>query len=207
MKTISVPRWMGSASLDLVYQLNEQCLELLVWAAAQGEIGALSVLRRHQKFWRQLDAAARQRAARLPVVLVNVHFNDAPWWQALRSRIGENRLAVDRPDGPALLGGAFIGEVLNHIWHVAHGDARLASLTFGLCPKVAAIMGEMEMREVRAAGALHGLEQWLRWKDSLRLWNRLLFAAVHGNRKLLSAVHLQAQLLSCGDLLSTRNPS
>jgi len=74
------PRWRGTESLELVYELNERCLRLLKDLAASGRPGEWPLILQHRELWSALTEEAIKRAARLSFVILDVHFTDEAWW-------------------------------------------------------------------------------------------------------------------------------
>jgi len=200
---LSPPRWRGARSLELVYQLNDRCLELLsqMVAGAEGEC-PLALVNLHRELWRQLDTSARQRAARLPFVIVDVQFTNSQWWQQAR------RPAV-RPEAPTAacfpteVGAQLMNETLMFVWHVAQSDSRGALHIVGMSPDVSAIVAALSAHELRDIAARNGSEIEPRWRDSPHWWGALLAAAIGDDQLALADIHLHAKLLLCGRLLHT----
>jgi hypothetical protein len=88
--------WAGERTLALVHQLNERCLALLAKRPHEGD--ARSAL------WARMDQRAYERAARCPVLLVDLHFRRTDWWQRTSQKSGSPRpLDVPHPPGRSVL--------------------------------------------------------------------------------------------------------
>jgi len=200
---LSPPRWRGARSLELVYQLNDRCLELLSQMAAGNEDDCpLALVNLHRELWRNLDGNARQRAARLPFVIVDVHFTNSRWWQRAR------KPAVP-PEVPAVacfpteIGEHLMNETLMFVWHIVQSDSRGAVHIVGMSPDVSAIVAGLSAHELRDIAAQNAGEIEPRWRDSPHWWGALLAAAISDDQLALADIHLQAKLLLCGVLLSS----
>lgn len=200
------PRWRGARSLALVYQLNERCLELLSQVAASSDADCtLALVQLHRDLWRNLDATARHRVARLPFVMVDIHFTDLAWWRQARQSISSG--ACDPKHTPFLpreIAEPLMHETLMFVWHAVQSDARLACLTVGMSREVSTAIADMAAQEVRDIASKHSGEVSPRWRDAPELWRELLVAAHSGDRDALADVHLHAKLLLSGELLAAR---
>ena len=202
---LSPPRWRGARSLELVYQLNDRCLEFLSQMAAGSEDNCtLELVNVHRALWRQLDPNARQRAARLPFVLMDVHFADSRWWDRAR-RPAVQAVAPPAPCFPREIGEKLMNETLMFAWHIAQADSRAASPIIGMTPEVVATVAGLSAHELRDIAAQHAGEIEPRWRTSPHWWGALLAAAISDNQVALADIHLQAKLLLCGELLRSDN--
>ena len=202
---LSPPRWRGARSLELVYQLNDRCLEFLSqMAAGSEEVCPLELVNLHRELWRQLDLSARQRAARLPFVLMDVHFADSRWWDRAR-RPAVQAVAPPAPCFPREIGEKLMNETLMFAWHIAQADSRAACPIVGMTPEVVATVAGLSAHELRDIAAQHAGEIEPRWRTSPHWWGALLAAAISDNQVALADIHLQAKLLLCGELLRSDN--
>lgn len=76
-----VAGWLHPETLESLLELNELCLALLAEQAAARTAQASLLLREVGELWRVLDAAARQRAATCPYLLVDAGFADPLRWR------------------------------------------------------------------------------------------------------------------------------
>jgi len=185
------PRWMGADSLELVYRLNERCFVLLKEGATQ-----------HRELWSGLAAEAIQRAARLPFLIVDVHFIDEAWWRSVllnpQGLIGQGSNACLWPPEAAQ---KFMSEVLVFAWHIARWDRRVARLVLGMVPSVVELFRGLTPQELDAVSALQGGTLRLRWQESQEFWARLVRASRDGDSEALADIHLHAKLLLSGELM------
>jgi len=124
--------------LDLVYQLNERSFQLLIDAATQ-----------HRELWSALDAAAIQRAARFPFVILDVNFTDAGWWRAVSQN--PERSFDEQSDAslwPAEVAEKLLGELLVFAWHTAKWDRRVARLSLGMLPGVVGVISALTPQQL-----------------------------------------------------------
>ena len=202
---LSPPRWRGARSLELVYQLNDRCLEFLSQMAAGSEDNCtLELVNVHRELWQQLDLNARQRAARLPFIIVDVHFADSRWWNRER-RPAAQSVAPPVPCFPSEISEKLINETLMFAWHIAQSDSRAASPIVGMSPEVVGIVAGLTAHELRDIASQNAGEIEPRWRASPHWWGALLAAAISDNQVALADIHLQAKLLLCGELLRSDN--
>jgi hypothetical protein len=198
----TAPRWKRSQSLDLVYQLNEHCLELLADVAAANAGSELPLVSANRDLWAQLGPDARRRAALLPFVILDLRFADETWW---KRAIGAPASTLHEPDStsglPSELSERLVQEILMFAWQMARSDRTAAQVSFGMRPAVAVIIGELmpgQVRDIasRASGDIH-----VRWEQNGRFWRELLFAAESGNEETIAELHLHAKLQLLGPLI------
>ena len=96
--TLPAHRWLRTRALKDVCQLNEYLLEVLSVLAALGRPTSLDVVTRHADLWRLLDATARRRAAQIPVLLLDLNFQDETWWQGVVSTANARLTDPQRPE-------------------------------------------------------------------------------------------------------------
>jgi len=154
---LSSPRWKGARSLELVYQLNDRCLELLSRVAASPEGQCpLALVNLNADLWPRLEASARRRAARFPFVIVDVHFADSIWWHHARSASTESRADMRATKCfPKEIAEHLMNESLMFVWHAAQSDRRVACLTVGRSPNVSTIVARLSAHELRDIATRH----------------------------------------------------
>jgi hypothetical protein len=140
--------WVSMRSLEVARLLNIRCLELLVRLAKAGHEG-LEVARHHRDLWMQFDTRAGERAARLPVVLLDCHFRRADWWDRV---IRQNGPAARNPDTPPCIPAEDAAPVLRDILvegrTIAISEPRAASLILGASPGTVKLIAELTSRDI-----------------------------------------------------------
>jgi hypothetical protein len=201
--------WKGSPSLRRVHALNERCLEVMVQLArADRERPAIDVVNRFRSLWCSLDVPARQRAARCPVLLIDVHFQSWDWWRwANDPRSGNRRAVLPQPYFPARAAGELMRETLMLAWSTAGADQSTASVLLGMTPAVSKIIAELEPQDVERIAARYSRHLRPRWEDLPQFWRRLLSAARAGDEDLLHDAHLHSIQLLGGELIPTLDNS
>src|SRR5688572_17132314 len=78
---VMVPhRWRSARILEAVCQVNEHLVSALSDLARLGSVST-GVVRQNSDTLLRLDVAACKRAARIPVLLLDLHFQSADWWR------------------------------------------------------------------------------------------------------------------------------
>jgi hypothetical protein len=179
--TIEPQRWEGETALGRVRHFNERGLALMAETALKED--PLTAL------WRQADARALKRAARCPVLLMNLHFDRPEQWQRKAQKRGV-------PKAQPTLSSALLREILLEAWTLGRTMPRALNLLFGLASEVTAIIVQLaapDIDRIAIEGAQH-LKP--RWPESHRFWTGLLDAAIGTDDRALANVHLHClQLL------------
>jgi hypothetical protein len=200
--TLPAQRWLRTRALKDVCQLNEYLLEVLSVLAALGRPTSLDVVTRHADLWRLLDATARRRAAQIPVLLLDLNFQDETWWQGVVST------ANARLTDPQVKGSGsdhwlpeFTREALMLAWPTVREDRVAASLLFGMSEAVAAVIGAMTPQQLDHVSLHYSHEMRLRWAQSHAFWRGLLVSSQSGDTEALHELHLFGIQLLGGERL------
>lgn len=193
------PRWRGRESLDLAFEINQRALKVVSDWAAYPDNAAWSLTTQDRKLWSTLDLQAIAGAARLPFVILNVHFTDLEWWRGVIA----GNLESDASDAlPANISQALMSETLIFAWHTARWDWRVARLSLGMLPAIATLIAGLTPQQLARVSKEHSSALRLRWDDHPDFWTRLLLATRDGDEEVLAEIHLHAKLLLCGELIS-----
>jgi hypothetical protein len=198
------PRWKGIRSLDLVYQLNERCINLLYELAGDGAPDtSLPIITEHRELWTRMDPAARQALARMPFVITDAHFRDEMWWR----RVMEVRANEAEPDAhlnglPREASEHLMHETTMLAWQTARWDHTVAQMSLAMSSSVAMIISALTPQQIRVISARECHAIQVRWIDDVQFWLDLLTAAISGDEDKLGDLRLHAKLLLCGELTS-----
>jgi hypothetical protein len=192
------PRWKGSESLDLAFEINQRVLKFVSDWAARPDTLAWPLTIQNRKLWSTLDSQAIASAARFPFVILDVHFTDVEWW---RGMIAGSPRSTASGAWPAGISQDLMSETLIFAWHTAKWDWRVARLSLGMLPAVATLIAGLTPQQLARVAKEHSVELRLRWADDKDFWSRLLTAARDGEELILAETHLHAKLLLCGDLI------
>jgi len=188
--------WLRAGTLDTLTELNELCLALLAeQAAVRGS--AASALLPIAELWRDLDGAARQRAASCPYLLLDAGFADPDRWRAPAAppQVGDGGTAryACYFTVPAAAGVARL--VFIYAWHLARSQAAAARLLLGMPAPSAALISQYTLRQIQTLSENH--PEWLRprWPARVQVWRELLLAADSGDPALLERARLRGLTL------------
>lgn len=195
--------WKGAQALRRLYALNERCLELLgQLARSDRERITPDIVNQHRSLWRNLNVTARKRAAATPFLLVDVHFQDASWWEWARApRPSGKRAMPSHPPFAGKITSELMREALMLAWSTAAFDRGAASILLGMTPAVAAVISELGPQDVERITARHSRHLRPRWEDFPIIWGRLLRAARDGDDDALHEVRLHGVQLLGSELL------
>ena len=201
--TLAPPVWAGKRLLQFVQQLNERCLELLSrMAHADSDGSTHTFIHLHQGLWRRLQAADRRRAARLPFILVDIHFMDPEWWQNAFEISEETSPASETDSLSVKISEQLVTETLMFVWHAVQSDPRSAVVSVGMSKEVSSILARLGAHDIRRVASRCRGEVRPRWWNAPEWWRRLLEAALKESDTALHETHLAAKLMLCGELLS-----
>jgi len=189
--------WLRAGTLETVTELNELGLALLAEQAAVSGSAASALLQPIAELWRGLDAAARQRAAGCPYLLLDAGFADADRWRAppAAAQVGDGgtvRYACYFTV-PAAAGVARL--VFIYAWHLARSQAAAARLLLGMPAPSAALISQYTLRQIQTLSENH--PEWLRprWPARVQVWRELLQAAASGEAAALERAQLRGLTL------------
>ena len=195
--------WKGAQTLGRVHALNERCLEVLAHLARtdRQQIN-LPIVAHYQAVWRGMNSASRRRAAQTPFLLVDVHFQDADWWQGVRDPRPSRRRKV-------VLSTAFTGKVASELmretlmlaWSTVTVDRGAAGILLGMTPRVSGIIAELGPHEVERIAARNSEHLQPRWGDFPAFWGKLLVASSEADEGALHEIRLHGVQLIGSELL------
>ena len=85
VRTAGIDNLAGEQALRPLYEVNQQCIELLV-KAAWSDRPTLPLVRQFQGSLRNLSAQARARAAQKAFLLVDMEFMNGGWWELAKKQ-------------------------------------------------------------------------------------------------------------------------
>lgn len=177
---ISSARTVSCRIIGSLGGLNHQCLELLARQAAASSAHPLA-LGEVIRWWRELDEAARRRAADYPFLLFDAGFADPQRWQWLEEpRVNDGQdpayaAFFTVPDAVAVTRSVFVLAASMVVLHRTY-----ASLALGMHPKCVNIIAAHSILEVQQMA--ERAWTWLtpRWAQRPEIWHELLSAGVEG---------------------------
>ena len=196
--------WRSARILEAVCQVNEHLVSALMELARLGSFST-DVVAQNADVLRHLDTAACNRAARMPVLLLDLHFQSETWWRNAASANGEHCATVARTSSlPAEYAAELTRESLIVAWLAVHHARQGASLLFGMSNEVASLLGELSPQQLNRVADRSSHELRIRWQTKPDFWRRLLAAGQTGNAVDLCEVHLFGLQLLGGELMSVR---
>jgi len=195
-------RWPRMRILKDVAQLNEHLIAVLSVLAQMRGPTSLAVIGDNADLWGSLDAPSRRRAALFPVLLLDLHFQDATWWGRIVDGAGA-------PPADAGCAGAraeqwqpeFTRESLMLAWPAAREDRAAAALLFGMSKPVADLVGSLSPQQLDHVSLHHSHEMRLRWAHTPQFWRRLLLASKVDDVAALKDVYLLGLQLLGGEMI------
>lgn len=194
-------QWQASSALALVRDLNFRCLDCLQRDARTDTSNEIEVVALFRERWRELDVSSLERLASLPLVMLNVQFQNESWWRQAHQRQSKQPAHQVNPLFPARHAATLMRETLTVAWHTARMDRYAATVLVGLAPGVATLLSEFGIHDVEDIAARHSSAIRLRWESTPWFWKNLLAAARSSDKDALRDAHLHALQLLGGELL------
>jgi hypothetical protein len=196
--------WQSARILDAVCQVNEHLVSALIEMARHGNVSTVLV-RQNVDVLRRMDLAACKRAARIPVILLDLHFQREDWWRNAGRPNGEYRATAPIASSfPADYAAELTRESLIVAWLAVQRARRSANLLFGMTDAVANFIGELTPQELNRIAERSSHELRIRWQSKPEFWRKLLLAGQSGSANDLCEIHLFGLQLLGGDLMNMR---
>jgi hypothetical protein len=199
----SAGKWLSDGSLDVVADLNAQCIDFLAAMAAAEVRHCPALFAGQAAFWHELPARARQRLASAPWLLVDGGFGDPARWRNLDQRMVHD-LPAHQADAVFTGAGAadFIRRVLVLGWHLARAERQLARVVLGMSTACAELLARLRLQDLDWL-ALHR-PGWVRprWERQPQVWRHLLLAARDPGGAALTHVSLRGLQLMASSVLA-----
>jgi len=186
-------------ALRPLFEVNQQCIELLV-KAAWSERADLPLVRQLRASLRGMSIEAQICAARKAFLLVDMEFTNSAWWCLLRSHPAR-AIAPPQPEYfPRSSAIQLARAALVLLRHNILSNAGEACL-LGVHPRVGEIIGAFSMAEIERVAERRGRCVRPRWEDRPAVWYELIQAACSPDIRRTREVSLQGLQLLAGDLL------
>jgi hypothetical protein len=195
-------RW-DSAVLVPEAEINEHMLQIVrsaaeePWLASRAQPRLVSTL---GQLWRALDAAALQRLARCPYLLLDAGFAAPERWDRLNldSGVMDGAASLGYFASPA--GVALVRRTLVFAWHLARSNRMSARVLLGMTSECAERIAGSALKDLESLAEL--CPPWVapRWETQSTVWRQLIQAAIDGRAVPLRRVQLRGvQLLAAGE--------
>jgi hypothetical protein len=189
-----------------VHRLNERGLAWLIRAAQAGDwTEGRASWKEIRPLWARASESTLDRAARCPMVLVDLNFQCVAWWiRVINSQpcgdSGQPRFSTFHTDEALSLA----RDLLLEAWSAARSTPNVSSLVFGMAPEVTSLIARLSPRDLERVVVYESKELRPRWENRPMLWKALFHAATQMNDQLLANVHLHCLQLLGGELVSMR---
>jgi hypothetical protein len=195
-------RWRSARILEAVCQVNLHLVSALIEMARLGNVSTDFVAENADAL-HSLELTACNRVARMPVLLLDLHFQDEDWWRNATRPNGEYRATTKgAPSLPADYAAELTRETLIVAWLAVHQARQSASLLFGMSDAVASLLGELTPQQLNRVAERSDHELSIRWQMKPDFWRRLLAAGQSANAVDLSEIHLLGLQLLGGELMA-----
>jgi hypothetical protein len=181
-----------------VFELNRQCIDLLVTAAA-AETPELRLARQFQGPLRRLSLDARGRLAQQFYLLVDIRFTDHAWWRAALKHPTSAPLSAQAafPKTPAIQIGRAAVLFLRHATELFGAEASF----FGAHPSVLQSLSNMSLNEVDRLIDRFFKEVRPRWENRPAVWQSLIQSASTSSLRAKRDVDLRGLQLLVSQIL------
>lgn len=158
---------------------------------------------RYRALWVGLNGAARKRAADMPFLLIELHFQDPHWWRVAQDpRPQRRQYGMRSPVFPGKLAGELTRETLMFAWSTVLLDRGAASILLGMAPAVRSIIADFGPQDVERIAARYSRHLQPRWQDLPSFWGKLLNAARADDADALYESRLHGVQMIGGELLT-----
>ena len=197
-------RWRSAHVLEAVCEVNEHLVSALTDLARNVD-ASMDIVRQNAEALRRLNLDGCKRAARIPVLLLDLHFQNADWWRnAIQFNGGVSPATTGASKMPADLASELTRETLIVAWLAVRETPQSANLLFGMSDAVASLLVGLSARQLSRVAAERSHELGIRWQGNLEFWQRLLAAGQSGSVEDLCETHLLGLQLLGGDLMTAR---
>jgi hypothetical protein len=186
-------------ALRPLFEVNQQCIELLV-KAARSDRADLPLVRQLRASLGSMSVEAQVCAARKAFLLVDMEFTNSSWWNLLPSHPSRE---ISRPQPEYFPRNSAIQlarAALVLLRHSILSNAGEACL-LGVHPRVGEIIGAFSMGEIERIAERRGRYIRPRWEDRPAVWYELIQAACSPDIRRTREVSLHGLQLLAGDLL------
>ncbi|MGH7108478.1 MAG: hypothetical protein ACREFT_18445 [Acetobacteraceae bacterium] len=198
----------GGFSLTSIHEVNERCLELLVYAARSERIAPFSLLFPIRDLFLEMTPELRKRAAARAFLFLDFEFRNVEWWTAVRQFPEKQfRGTAWRNPFPRRSAISLTRATLMLAWQAIRTSGEKACIVLGMAAKVAEIVGDLQLTELdRIADRRHRhLEP--RWADRPAAWRALLTPASAPESAAMKLGDAYGLQLMTGDLVPIRKTS
>lgn len=181
----------------MVREFNEEFLEELAQMARAGDArSSLAIIWAHRDQWLELDADARRKAARVPLLLIDIQFHNEEWWRSAHMPQSQDPMSADAAGTfEQKAATKLMYHALVLLWHTARCDARAASMMLAIPQQVAVMVASLGLRDLVRIADQHHRHLRPRWEHLDQFWAHLLMAARSGDDEVIRAFRYYSRQL------------
>ena len=195
--------WPCAEALQSLWELNEQCLELLIEQSGSDCAIAPPLLGELHQLWSRLEATARRRAARCPYLLVDAGFAASQWdWHSMLQVADSAAPPRQKPFFTVPRVNSVAQQIYSVAWYLTRAHPAAVSLFLGMSAPCANVIRESTMRQIAQLAERDGAWIRPRWSSTPRLWRTMLEAAIGNDALALEKAQLQGVQLLATELRS-----
>lgn len=190
------------------FEVNQRCLEMLVNAARQEQLGHFALVSELGELLLTADPSVRRRAACRSFLLVDMEFGNSDWWGTSGSHPSEPaRPPTWRGSFPRASATQLARATLLLAWNSlrAGRDPATARLLLGMTPQVGELIARLQLDQIDRIAQKRFPFVRPRWDDRPAVWRRVLLAARANDPRLMGEFNLHALQLLAGELLGSTN--
>ena len=197
-------RWRSARVLEAVCDINEHRVSALTELARHGKV-SIDIVRPNAEALRHLEVDGCKRAARIPVLLLDLHFQSADWWRnAVEFNDAISSAVTSATSLPVDLAAELTRETLIVGWLAVRDTPQSVNLLFGMSDAVANLLGKLSVQQIDRIAARRSRELRIRWQSNPEFWQRLIAAGYSGDAEDLCETHLFGLQLLGGELMAAR---
>jgi hypothetical protein len=188
-----------------LHEVNERCIELLVNEARAEKRPPMPLVIPLRELLRNTGPEARRRAAQRGLLLIDMEFQDAEWWRAVRTQPEKQwRTTAWRGSFPRRSAVPLGRATLMLAWHSLHADRDTSCVLLGMTAAVAELIANLQLVEIDQIANRRFRHVQPRWHDQPSIWRTLLLAAQVNKADAMRDFNLHGLQLMTGRLLSVR---
>ena len=189
-------------SFGSIHEVNERCLELLVYAARSERIPPFSLVFPNRDLLLQMTPELRKRAAARAFLLVDFEFRNIDWWTAVRQFPEKQfRGTAWRNPFPRRSAIPLTRATLMLAWQAIRTAGEKARIVLGMADRVAEIIGDLQLTELDRIAERRHRHLEPRWADRPAVWRSLLSVASAPDWAATKRVDAYGLQLLTGDLV------
>jgi hypothetical protein len=149
-----------------------------------------------------MDGKACERAARIPIVLLDCHFSDVEWWNRVATEGVYSGASRSAPCFSSADAAPLLREILVEARTIAISEPRAASLMLGAPSALVSVIAALTSTRIDQISLTFTNELRPRWEDKAGFWTKLFNAAINGKDEVISEVIFHSIQLLGNELMT-----